>query len=205
MKTYVATYIEVQPKHAAQAIPFIEEYRTLSSCEEGFFGIDSLKEVHRHNRFVVLEEWNDDSSFQSHQIAHATAQFRSRLSNIHKCPYDQRVHRGFAVGPRSGTDAASSLFVVTHVDVPPPRKDETEVLLANVAEETRNNEGNFRFDVFQQNAPRTNHFTTIAVWKDESALALHEANVQARLFREALGPMLGAPYDERIYQRISIG
>jgi quinol monooxygenase YgiN len=202
MKTYVATYIEVLPKHAKQAIPLIEEYRTLSIDEEGFSGIDILKEVHRHNRFVVLEEWNDDSSFQSHQSEQTTAEFRSRLSNIHKCPYDQRVHHDFAVGQRSGADTTASLFVITHVDVPPPRKDETEVLLAKVAEEIRNNDGNLRFDVFQQNAPRTNHFTTIAVWKDESAFTLHEANVQTRLFREALGPMLGAPYDERIYQRI---
>ncbi len=97
---------------------------------------------------------------------------------------------------------SSSLFVVTHVDVPPPRKDETEALLTKVAEQIRSNEGNLRFDVFQQNAPRLNHFTIISVWNDERAFALHEANAQTRLFREALGPMLGALYDERIYRQI---
>ena len=202
MKTYVAAYIEISPGHTAQAIPLMEEYRTLSGDQEGFVGIDILQEIHRHNRFVVIEEWNDESSFQVHEAAHDTAQFRSRLRNIHKSPYDQRVHHDFAVGPRSGAVTSSALFVVTHVDVPPPRKDETEALLTNVAGQIRSNKGNLRFDVFQQNAPRLNHFTIISVWSDESAFALHEANAETRLFREALGPMLGALYDERIYRQI---
>jgi quinol monooxygenase YgiN len=89
------------------------------------------------------------------------------------------------------------------VDVPPPRKDETEILLRNLAEQSRGDEGNVRFDVYQQNAPRTNHFTVYAVWKDESAFVSHETKPHSRQFRDALGPMLGAPYDDRIYKYLS--
>jgi len=53
------------------------------------------------------------------------------------------------VGSDSGGGA---LIVVTHVDVPPPRREETEVLLKNLAERSRSHEGNVRYDVFQQNA-----------------------------------------------------
>jgi quinol monooxygenase YgiN len=94
------------------------------------------------------------------------------------------------------------VFVVTHVDVPPPRKDETEILLTKVAGQIRGRDSNSRFDVFQQIAPRLNHFTLVAAWADESAFTRHEANAEVRLFREELGPMLGALYDERLYRQI---
>ena len=198
--TYVATYIDVQPSFTNQAVALIKEYRGASSAEEGNSGTDLLQEVSRQNRFVIIEAWKDESSFQVHESAAHTAQFRSRLRAIHNSPYDQRVHHAFAVGPEPGAAGPGTLSVVTHVDVPPPRKDETEVLLKTLAEQSRKDDGNARYDVFQQNAPRTNHFTVFAAWNGEKAFASHEMQQHTRQFREALGPMLGAPYDERLYK-----
>jgi quinol monooxygenase YgiN len=39
--------------------------------------------------------------------------------------------------------------VVTHVDVLPQRTEEAEVLLKDLAEESRKDESNVRYDVFQ--------------------------------------------------------
>jgi quinol monooxygenase YgiN len=199
MKTYVATYIEVQPNYVTEAIALIRDYSSFASGESGCVSIEPLQEVWRRHRFVVIEEWNDDASFQAHENSPNTAQFRSKLREIHKSPPDQRLHHEFEIGPRGGTATSFSFYVVTHVDVPPPRKDETEALLRGVAEEMRSQEGNLQFDIFQQKAPRTNHFTVLAIWTGENAFASHEANLQTRRFRESLGPMLGAPYDERVY------
>jgi quinol monooxygenase YgiN len=196
MKTYIATYIEVQPNQVTPAVALLREYRERNTT------IEPLQEVYRRNRFVVIEEWEDDSSFQAHDTAPQTAQFRSKLRDIHKSPYDQRVHHDFAIGPSRADTPPSSLFVVTHVDVPPPRREDAEALLRSVSQEIRNHEGNLRFDIFQQNAPRTNHFTTLSQWSSGDAFASHEANPQTRKFRELLGPMLGALYDERMYKRI---
>jgi quinol monooxygenase YgiN len=92
--------------------------------------------------------------------------------------------------------------LVTHVDVPPPRREETEILLKRIAEQSLTHPGNLRYDVFQQHAPRTNHFTVVECWADESAFAAHEAHSATLQYREALGPMLGAPYDDRLYRRL---
>ena len=199
--TYIVTYIEVPPGSTSQAITLIGEYRKASGGEEGYSGIDVLLEVHRENRIVVMESWSAEAQ-QVHENAEQTSRFRSRLKDIHKSPYDQRVHHGFAVAPYSGVPGSDALFLVTHVDVPPPRKDETEVLLKGVVEQFRKDSGNLRFDVFQQNAPRTNHFTVVAVWENEEAFSLHETALHTRQFREALGPMLGALYDERLYKSL---
>ena len=131
-----------------------------------------------------------------------TVQFRSGIRPIQNSPADQRFHHEFSVADRSTAPVDSGMCVVTHVDVPPPRKDETEILLRSLSEQSRNEDGCLRYDVFQQNAPRLNHFTVFAVWRDEKTFAAHEAQPHTRQFREKLGPMLGAPYDERWYTEL---
>jgi quinol monooxygenase YgiN len=195
--TYVVTYIDVQPSAIEQAIPLLRQHREQSSREGGNSGIVVFQETSRPNRFVIIEGW-DEPSLQLHENAEHTAQFRARLRAIHNSPYDRRVHQAFAVGsePAIGT---GRFAVVTHVDVPPPRKDETEVLLQKLADQSRKDPGNVRYDVFQQNAPRTNHFTVLAMWSDGDGFASNQAALHTRQFRENLGPMLGAPYDERLF------
>jgi quinol monooxygenase YgiN len=193
--TCVATYVDVQPAHTAQAIKLLTQYATRG-------GVEVFQEIFRPNRFVTIETWPVDASFQAHESAGETVQFRSNLKAIHNSPYDQRVHQSFSVAAKGREASAGSFVVVTHVDVPPPRREETEVLLRRLAEQSRADNGAIRYDIFQQNAPRTNHFTVFAVWSDEKAFESHELQPHTREFREGLGPKLGAPYDERFYRRL---
>jgi quinol monooxygenase YgiN len=197
---YIVTYIDVQRSSTSVGAALIRQYRDASVTEAGNERVDVLLETSRPNRFVMIEVWKDPSSLESHEKAEHTAQFRTRLSAIHNSPFDRRVHDGFAIGPAPAAARGETLYVVTHVDVPPPRRDETEQLLRGLAGPSRSDEGNARYDVFQQHPPRTNHFTVFAVWKDRDAFDSHEMKDHTRGFREALGPMLGAPYDERLYK-----
>src|SRR5438876_1162986 len=101
--------------------------------------------------------------------------------------------------PAQTSDAV--FYVATYVDVQLSSTKQSIALMAQYHEASRKDEGNVRYDVFQQNAPRTNHFTVFAAWKDQKAFDSHEVKPHTRQFREALGPMLGAPYDERLYMR----
>lgn len=200
---YVATYVDVEPSSTNQAITLIQQYREASRAEGGNSGIDVVQEIGRPNRFVIMEVWKDQSSFEAHENGAHTAQFRARLQAIHDSPYDQRVHHALAADPRPIAAGRDMVSVVTHVDVPPQRREEAEALLKGVAEESRKHEGNARYDVFQQNAPRTNHFTVFAAWRDRNAFDSHEMKPHTRQFREALGPILGAPYDDRLYKPLT--
>jgi quinol monooxygenase YgiN len=199
---YIATYVDVQPPLSGQSITLIKQYREATRKEGGNAIVEVIQEIGRANRFVILEVWKDQASFEMHEKATPTADFRSRLQAIHGSPYDQRVHQGLAIDSRSVAIPRNSVSVVTHVDVPPPRREEAEALLKTVAEESRKDEGNIRYDVFQQSPQRTNHFTVFATWKDAKAFESHEMKPHVRRFREALGPMLGALYDDRLYKPI---
>jgi quinol monooxygenase YgiN len=199
---YIVTYIDVQPGFTGQAIDLARQYRKACSAETGSLWVEAMQEKSRRNRFVVIEAWKDESSAQNHESQEHTANFRATLRTIHNSPNDQRIHHEFSIAAQGAAGTGAALFVVTHVDVPPPRREETEVLLKRLAEESRSDGGNLRYDVFQQQAPRTNHFTVLAVWTGEQAFASHELKPHTRGFREALGPMLGAPYDERLFEQL---
>ena len=198
---HIVTYVDGQRSSINEASALLQQYRNATVNENGNLGTLLLRETSRPNRFVIVEAWNDEPSFQAHERAPHVTEFRTRLAAIHNSPNDQRVHHAFDVGTTRQHDPGMR-YVVTHVDVPPPRREETEALLKNLAERSRNDDGNVRYDVFQQTS-RTNHFTVFAVWKDDKTFASHDVQQHTRQFREALGPMLGAPYDERLYDMVT--
>ena len=104
-----------------------------------------------------------------------------------------------AVGPLPATLNDGAVITVTHVDVVPPQKDMTSALLKQLAEYSRRDDGNLRFEVVQQ-VNRPNHFTVIEIWRDAKALEAHSMAAPTREFRDKLAPMTGALYDERMYR-----
>src|SRR5262249_26824591 len=160
-----ATYIDVQLSSTDQAIMLMKQYRDASRIERGNSSIRIVQETARPNRLVIIEAWQDQPSFEAHERTETASRFRAAIKAINNSPADRRVHRGFAIDPRQSTAEADVLSVVTHVDVPPQSTDKTEVLLKSLAEQSRMDEGNAFFDVFQQN-PSRNHFTLFEVWKD---------------------------------------
>src|SRR5262245_34033229 len=114
--TYVVTYFDVQPSYASQAIAQLKKYCEASRADRGNAAAHLVQETSRPNRFVVVEMWTDESSFQGHESATHTAQFRSSLASIQNSPFDQRVHQGFAVAAEPGQSKPGPFFVVTHVD-----------------------------------------------------------------------------------------
>ena len=103
---YVATYVDVQPAHTAHAINLLTQYAKAGS-------IEVFQEAFRQNRFVMIEAWQDDAAFQTHESAGDTVQFRSNLKAIHNSPYDQRVHQSFSVESKGG-EANPDAFVVVN-------------------------------------------------------------------------------------------
>jgi quinol monooxygenase YgiN len=67
---------------------------------------------------------------------------------------------------------------------------------------TRREAGNLRCDIFQQLAPRLNHFNMVALWRGTDDFEKHEAEAHSLRFRATLAPLLGALYDERLYRQI---
>ena len=95
------------------------------------------------------------------RTAQEAAALQNRLQPQFAAPFDTRTSSPMLVAGL--TRAASrrrggAVYVLTHVDVPGPAKDECIELLKQLTAASRNQPGLLRFDVVQQDS-RPNHFT----------------------------------------------
>jgi len=198
---HVATYIEIVAASVKDGAALLTQYRDASRKENGNMRAEVAREIGRPNRFVVLEVWKDQAAFEAHGKSAGTSAFRDRMKTIHGAPHDERVHNTLNVGPGDAAGGKGAIIVVSHVDVPPPRKDECIAALNPLADGSRKGGGSQRFEVVQQTS-RPNHFTVVEAWKDKKAYDASRSADAQRQFRDKLGPMLGALYDERLYQTL---
>lgn len=198
---YLATYVDVMPSAADSSSYTFDRYRDASRKEDGNLRFDVLREIGRANRFAIIEAWRDKAALDAHAKAASTAQFRDKLKAIQDAPYDERVNNGLYVGPVKSESRSDAIYVVTHVDVIPPSKDDCIAALKAMSTDTAKDPGNISYEVLQQ-ANRPNHFTVVEAWTTRKALDAHAMAAHTRAFREKLSPMAGALYDERFYKAL---
>jgi quinol monooxygenase YgiN len=198
---YVVTYIEVVPSAQSDAAGLLKQIAAASRKEGGNERYDVLQRIDRKNQFVILEAWADPKAAEAHAGGSAVKEFKEKLKPLQASFYDERPSNGIAVGPPPASVGKSAIYAVTHVDVIPPSKDDCIVMLKKLAEDTRKEPNAERFEAWQQNN-RANHFTVTEIWKSRSAHDAHIATASTKEFREKLGPMSGALYDERLYRSL---
>jgi len=198
---YGATYVEVAPGAISQATGLLKALATASRKEDGNLRFRVVQERERLNRFVVIEAWKDQAAFEGHRKGKPYAEFNEKLGAIRNAPPDERVHNTLAAAAQMPAADRNAIWVVTHVDVPPPSKDACIAELKTLVEASRKDAGNAMFEVVQQ-TNRPNHFTVVEIWKDPRTFDAHGTAEHTKKFRAALGPMLGAPYEDRVYATV---
>ena len=121
------------------------------------------------------------------------------LQPIRISDLDRRPYKTLTENPAAGSTNGQTVYVITHVDVSP--SPQVAVLLQRLAEESRRDEGNLRFDVLLHTM-RSNHFTVIEAWRNRAALDNHAAAAHTKQYREELAPLLGSPLDERMFEGV---
>jgi quinol monooxygenase YgiN len=194
---YIVTYFEVGAASASTAVGLLRQFAAATRNAGGNSGFVALQESARPGRFAMVEVWHDKPALEAH--AAAVGGLRDKLQPLFACPLDIRTNSGLAVaGPAVGSEPANAVYVLTHVDVFPAGKDQTIDLLKQLAEASRKEGGNLRFDVLQQEG-RANHLPLVEVWRDAAAQRAHAMAEHTRAFRAKLVPLQGALYDERLY------
>jgi len=194
---HMVTYIEVAPAAKGQAATLLKELAAASRQDAGLLRFEILERTAPSNQLVILQAWKDEAALTAHAATAHAKQFRDKMQPHLIAPIDDRLSVVTTASPIAS--AAAGLYVVTHVDVGPPNRDKIIVALKALADPTRKDRGNVRFDVLQQKT-RTNHFTVVEAWTDQAANDAHELAAHTREFRAALAPLTGALYDQRWYK-----
>lgn len=197
---YVVTYFEVAPSAVKEARGLLVAFRDASRKEEGSVRFDALHRTERPNHFAMVEAWKSPAAQEAHAKSLHAKEFREKLQRLLSAAYDERLHVGLSVGAdKAGTGRA--VYALTHVDVIPTFKDQGTAIVKELAEASRKDAGSLRFDALTQ-ANRANHMTLVEAWADGKAFDDHSVAPHVKKFREALGPMSGSLYDERLYALI---
>jgi len=93
------------------------------------------------------------------------------------------------------------IYVVTHVDIIPPKAADGTKLVQQYVVDTRKDSGLVRVEAGSEIA-RGNHISIVEVWQNQKAFDEHVAAAHTRQFRQQIDPMLGSPYDERLHQSL---
>ena len=199
---HVVSYIDVAPSARATATTLLQQFASASRKDAGNMRFDILQRMAPSNQFAIVAVWKDQNAYDAHLTAPHTKEFREKIKPDLISAIDDRVHTGMEIAAApAGKNGRGAVVVVTHVDVPPPKKDECIAALKTLVADSRKEGGSARFEVFQQ-GNRPNHFSVVEVWKDQRAYDAHITAAPTKKFRDQLTPMSGALYDERLYKAI---
>ena len=195
---YAVSYVEVMPSSRTTAIAAFRQLRDASRKQEGSVRLELFEQMGRPGHFAIIETWRDQKVFDARQAA-AQKQFLDTLRPIRVSEYDQRPYKTLTVGSAPPAANSQAISVVTHVDT--VAAPEAPVLLKRLAEASRREDGNVRFDVLQHTM-RANHFTVVETWQSQKTLDAHAAAAHTKQYRDELQPMSGSPLDERVYKAV---
>ena len=201
---FIISYIEATYAGKNQVATQLKQLRDASAKDDGLIRYEVLQRVSPTNQFMALEIWKDQPAYDAHMASPHRKMFREKVLPLLLAPIDDRQGVTVSVDPMHAAKAratGSAIYVISHVDVGPPNREKIIPALKTLAESSRKDAGNLRFDVvFQKN--RTNHFKVIEVWKDQKSNEAHEITAHAKEFRNVLTPMSGALYDQRWYKAL---
>jgi len=198
---YVVTYFDAAPTAAAETGALLRQYAEAARKEAGNLSLEMFEEIGRPNRFAILESWRDKPALEAHGAAPSTSAFSGKLKPLLISGTGARLLSAFSVAAPTAQPGSGTVYVLTHVDVPPPQKDQAIELQKALVAAARNDDGNLWFDVLQQN-DRPNHFTLFEGWHNRRTFDASIMAAHTKEFRQKLNPLEGALYDERLYQAV---
>jgi quinol monooxygenase YgiN len=198
---FIVTYFDVAPTAAQQSAGIVRNLADASRKDDANVGFQVFEEIGRPNRLAILEAWRDKKAYEVNGEAAAAAAFRDKLQPLLISGTGARFLSGLSVAAPAARPGPETIYVLTHVDVPPQQKEQAIELVVALAAAGRKDDGNLWFDVLQQN-DRPNHFTLFEGWHDRKAFDASIMAAHTKEFRQKLNPLEGALYDERLYQAV---
>jgi quinol monooxygenase YgiN len=200
---YAVTYLDVAANSVGRGMDLLATYREASRRETGNLEFTVLQEMGRRNRFAIIEGWRDKAAFETHEMGNGKTGFMETLNLIRNSPPDRHVLQTFAVGAVQAEPVKGALYMVEHVDFMPTFGAAAPALVKAIAESTQKEPSLVRYDIYQQPAPRTNHYEVVAAWPNRAAFDAHEAAAYTRQFRSTtVMPGRANLYDQRVYRAL---
>jgi quinol monooxygenase YgiN len=104
-----------------------------------------------------------------------------------------------SIGLTRNAGSDSAVYMLLILDVFLPGLNPTFAAVKDAAVAARKGEGNLCCDVEQEGVGLGNHMIFYAGWQNRDDFDSYEKSDYARHLRDVVGPLLGSPYDDRLY------
>lgn len=179
------------------ALTSLRRYRDVSHKDSAHTRTEIFEQADRSGHFVIVETWKTQTAFDANGAVRK--QLTDEIQPVRISDWDTRPYKTLSVLSSADETDDSAVVVITHVDVSPDPA--VAPLLKALAEASRREVGNVRFDVLLHTM-RANHMEVIEVWQNRKALDAHAAAEHTRKYRDDLQRFLGSPLDERLFKAI---
>jgi quinol monooxygenase YgiN len=198
----VLTFIEVRGDAVDRGRNLLRRYAQTLRRSGQALHIETLEEIGRPERFVILE-----SATRADELTASGLEIADSMKDVLTAPPDRRNHRELVdvpattVADAAPTSVSSALFMIAHLDIGPPDQGRGVAALRLFVDAARHSPGNLRFEAWQQ-TNRPNHFNLVGCWTSRAKLDEFSRGAAAREYRESVGPLIGSLYDERLYRLV---
>jgi len=201
---FVVVYVELKPANARAGGDVLQQLDARAEDSAGVIRFDVLQQIDRPNFFALFEVWSNAQTFEDFQNSSETQAILTQLTPLLEAPLDQRPGNLLTgtVNPRSRHAQARQIFVITHVDVDPQFVPQAQPLLNTFVADSLNDLGVQTFALLSQ-TPTLNHFQLVETFANLKAFEDHLSAQHTVDLRTNIDPLLGAPYDERLYQFVN--
>jgi len=201
---FVVVYVELKPANARAGGDVLQQLDARAEDSAGVIRFDVLQQIDRPNFFALFEVWSNAQTFEDFQNSSETQAILTQLTPLLEAPLDQRPGNLLTgtVNPRSQHARARQIFVITHVDVDPQFVGQARPLLDTFVTDSLNDPEVQTFALLSQ-TPTLNHFQLAETFANLKAFEDHLSAQHTVDLRTNIDPLLGAPYDERLYQFIN--
>jgi quinol monooxygenase YgiN len=201
--TYLMIYVEVVPSASARAIAMMKDYRAASLKEPGANSVDIYQEAGQTHRFILSEIWQNRTMAKAHTDGATVAGLFSKLKPIEIGPSDIRIHQAHMVTPPK-TPKANDVFIISHVDVAGQGNlGKLITMLNTLGEASQKDNGMVRYEILDEVPAHANHFRVYEEWSSMATWEAHNLASHAQAYHDALLPLLGTPYDQRLYRLVN--
>jgi quinol monooxygenase YgiN len=193
---YAVDYLETAASSGREAAAALRSYRDAMMKQDGCAAVEAFEQIGRPGHWVIVETWRDQKAFDGRDAA-VQQRLIGAITPIRVSGFDQRPYKAVAVAPSRAGATGAAVSVIAHVDVAP--NPAVAPMLGRLAQASRQEPGNLRFDVLQHTM-RGNHFTVIETWRDQAALDAHVTAAHTKQYRDEVLPLTGSPLDERVFK-----
>ena len=90
---YVVTHVDLMPTGVPAGVAALKQFAAETTKEKDCLRFEVLQQDGRPNHLTLVGIWKDRKSFDAHDSAPYTRQFREKMQPLIGSPWDERLHQ----------------------------------------------------------------------------------------------------------------